>query len=65
MNSESRAATALLIYSSTITLAIILAILGGAGGTVKGLLAFGVTATLFWSVGPTLLRLMAGGRHGD
>ncbi len=65
MNSESRAATALLIYAGTVTLAIVLAIAHTSSQTVGGLLAFGVLATVGWSVGPTVLRLLSGGRHGS
>ena len=65
MNSEARAATALLLYSGTLTLAIVLGILHTSGGTVKGLLAFGLAVTLVWSLGPTLLRLLTDGKHSS
>ena len=63
MNSETRAATTLLIYSATMTLAIVLGILHGSASTVKAVLAFGLAITLVWSVGPTLFRLLSAGRH--
>ena len=63
MNSEVRAATTLLIYSATMTLAIVLGITHSSPSTVKAVLAFGVAVTVVWSIGPAFLRLLSGGRH--
>ena len=63
MNTETRAATTLLIYSATMTVAIVLGILHGSASTVKAVLAFGLAVTLVWSAGPAILRMLSSSRH--
>ena len=63
MNSEARAATILLMYAGTLTLAMVLAIAHTSPGTVKALLAFGLAATTIWALGPTILRALSAGKH--
>ena len=63
MNSEAHAAWTLLIYSTTMTVAILLGMTHSGGWLVKGVLAFGLALTLMWSLGPTLFRLLSSGRH--
>ncbi|MDQ1680841.1 MAG: hypothetical protein QOI42_1700 [Frankiaceae bacterium] len=54
---------ALVIYSATLTAAIILSIAHFSSFAVKAVIAFGVAATLVWSAGPILLRLFDRRRH--
>ncbi|MCU1678903.1 MAG: hypothetical protein JWM93_3661 [Frankiales bacterium] len=63
MDSETRAAVALLIYSATLTVAILLAVAHASTSTVGGVAVFGLVATVVWCAGPTLLRLLSAGRH--
>jgi hypothetical protein len=63
VNSEWRAAMALLMYSATLTAAIVLSIAHFSAFAVKAVIAFGVAATRVWSAGPVLWRLFVGRRH--
>ncbi|MDQ1725857.1 MAG: hypothetical protein QOG52_2885 [Frankiaceae bacterium] len=62
-NTEARAATTLLLYSATMTPAIVLGIAHSSASTIKAVLAFGLAVTFVWSMGPALFRLLSSGRH--
>ena len=63
MNSEWRAAWALIIFSATLTIAIVLAIGHSSKFAIGGVVAFGLAVTLVWTAGPALLRLLNDRRH--
>ena len=63
MDSEARAAIALIIYGTVVSLALILSTLGASGRAVGLLVGLGLLTTFAWSIAPTLSRVLRERRH--